>query len=68
MGMDYGESPSYKQWDVLTSTIIGYSTTPFLLLQLPQILLNAQNILSGNRSTLLVVGWLAWNTSYFGGP
>ncbi|KAH9320266.1 hypothetical protein KI387_022035, partial [Taxus chinensis] len=66
LGVDSRENPSYKQWDAVTSTIAGCSTIPFLLLQLPQILLNAQNLLSGNRAALLAVGWLGQLTGVLG--
>lgn len=60
------KSPSYTQWDALTSTIAGSSTLPFLLLQLPQIILNAQNLLAGNRAALFAVGWLGQLTGLLG--
>lgn len=60
------KSPSYTQWDALTSTIAGSSTLPFLLLQSPQIMLNAQNLLAGNRAALFAVGWLGQLTGLLG--
>jgi len=60
------KSPSYTQWDSLTSTIAGSSTLPFLLLQSPQIMLNAQNLLAGNRAALFAVGWLGQLTGLLG--
>lgn len=60
------KSPSYTQWDALTSTIAGSSNLPFLLLQLPQIMLNAQNLLAGNRAALFAVGWLGQLTGLLG--
>lgn len=62
----YVKSPSYTQWDALTSTIAASSNLPFLLLQLPQIMLNAQNLLAGNRAALFAVGWLGQLTGLLG--
>ncbi|KAF5183166.1 F-box/LRR-repeat protein [Thalictrum thalictroides] len=46
------------EWDSLTAKFAASANLPFLLLQLPQILLNAQNLMSGNNSALLAVPWL----------
>lgn len=62
----YVKSPSYTQWDALTSTIAASSNLPFLLLQLPQIMLNAQNLFAGNRAALFAVGWLGQLTGLLG--
>jgi hypothetical protein len=36
----------------------GAANVPFLLLQLSQIVLNAHNLLTGNKITLFAVPWL----------
>lgn len=51
-------TPLFWQWDSLTAKFSASSNIPFLLLQLPQIILNARNLLSGNHSALLAVPWL----------
>lgn len=62
----HAKNPSYTQWDALTSTIAASSNIPFLLLQLPQIMLNAQNLLAGNKTALLALGWLGQLTGLLG--
>lgn len=47
-----------QQWDSLTAKFAGAANVPFLLLQLPQIVLNARNLLAGNNSALFAVPWL----------
>lgn len=47
-----------KQWDGWTAKFAAAANIPFLLLQLPQIWLNAQNLMAGNNSALLAVNWL----------
>lgn len=49
---------SFEQWDSLTAKFAGAANIPFLVLQLPQILLNARNLLAGNKNALLAVPWL----------
>lgn len=56
----------YEQWDSLTSKFSGASSVPFLLLQLPQIILNARNLLAGNKTALLAVPWLGMFTGLLG--
>lgn len=51
-------SSAFEQWDSLTAKFAGVSNIPFLLLQLPQIILNARNLLAGNNSALFAVPWL----------
>ncbi|KAK4390995.1 Maltose excess protein 1-like, chloroplastic [Sesamum angolense] len=52
-----------EQWDSLTAKFAGAANVPFLLLQLPQIVLNTRNLLAGNKSALLAVPWLVmWST------
>ncbi|KAI8540611.1 hypothetical protein RHMOL_Rhmol09G0276600 [Rhododendron molle] len=52
---------SFEQWDSLTAKFAGAANIPFLVLQLPQILLNARNLLAGNKNALLAVPWLERN-------
>ncbi|KAK8969308.1 hypothetical protein KSP40_PGU006678 [Platanthera guangdongensis] len=56
----------FKEWDSLTSKFAGAANVPFLLLQLPQILLNSRNLLSGNKSALFAVPWLGMLTGLLG--
>lgn len=55
-----------QQWDSLTANFSGAANLPFLLLQLPQIILNARNLLAGNKSALLAVPWLGMLTGLLG--
>jgi hypothetical protein len=42
----------------MTAKFTSVANVPFLLLQLPQIILNAHNLLVRNKITLFVVPWL----------
>jgi hypothetical protein len=42
----------------MTAKFTSVANVPFLLLQLSQIVLNAHNLLVGNKITLFVVPWL----------
>ncbi|KAK4490184.1 hypothetical protein RD792_000841 [Penstemon davidsonii] len=57
---------SFEQWDSLTAKFAGAANIPFLLLQLPQIILNTRNLLAGNNSALLAVPWLGMFTGLLG--
>nr|XP_023885040.1 maltose excess protein 1-like, chloroplastic [Quercus suber]POE69987.1 maltose excess protein 1, chloroplastic [Quercus suber] len=59
-------SKSFEQWDSLTAKFAGASNIPFLLMQLPQIILNARNLLAGNKTALLAVPWLGMFTGLLG--
>ena len=59
------KSLAFEQWDRLTAKFAGAANIPFLLLQLPQILLNARNLLAGNKTALLAVPWLVFFFSLF---
>lgn len=59
-------SPSFMQWDSLTGQLAGSATLAFLLLQLPQIILNAQNLMSGNKIALFAVPWMGQLTGLLG--
>ncbi|KAJ4950338.1 hypothetical protein NE237_027170 [Protea cynaroides] len=57
---------SAEEWDLLSAKFSGAANVPFLLLQLPQIVLNARNLLAGNNSALLAVPWLGMFTGLLG--
>ncbi|KAK9271602.1 hypothetical protein L1049_001964 [Liquidambar formosana] len=57
---------SFEQWDSLTAKFAGAANIPFLLLQMPQIILNARNLLAGNKSALFAVPWLGMLTGMLG--
>ncbi|KAJ4800002.1 Maltose excess protein 1-like [Rhynchospora pubera] len=56
----------FKEWDSLTAKLAGAANVPFLLLQLPQIVLNARNLLAGNKAALFAVPWLGMLTGLLG--
>ncbi|MCL7045109.1 hypothetical protein MKW94_020962 [Papaver nudicaule] len=56
----------FEEWDSLTAKFAGASNLPFLLLQLPQIILNSQNLIAGNYSALSAVPWLGMLTGLLG--
>eukprot|EP01018_Ginkgo_biloba_P000484 Gb_19774 [translate_table: standard] len=51
-------SQSYLRWDFMTSRLAEFATIPFLLMQIPQVILNTQNLLDGNASALFAVQWM----------
>ncbi|KVI07560.1 hypothetical protein Ccrd_014093 [Cynara cardunculus var. scolymus] len=55
-----------QQWDSLTAKFAGAANVPFLLLQLPQIVLNARNLIAGNNAALFAVPWLGMFTGLLG--
>ncbi|KAL8481828.1 hypothetical protein ACS0TY_028106 [Phlomoides rotata] len=57
---------NFKEWDSLTTKFAGTANVPFLLLQLPQIILNTQNLLAGSKSALLAIPWLGMFTGLLG--
>ncbi|KAK6115007.1 hypothetical protein DH2020_007276 [Rehmannia glutinosa] len=57
---------NFEQWDSLTAKFAGAANLPFLLLQLPQIVLNSRNLMAGNKSALLAVPWLGMLTGLLG--
>jgi hypothetical protein len=62
----FKESREFEQWDSLTAKFSGAANIPFLLLQLPQIILNARNLMAGNNTALLAVPWLGMLTGLLG--
>ncbi|CAN6848216.1 unnamed protein product [Brassica oleracea] len=56
----------YEEWDSWTAKFSGGANVPFLMLQLPQIILNAQNLLAGNNTALSAVPWLGMLTGLLG--
>lgn len=59
-------SESLEEWDSLTAKFAASANLPFLVIQLPQIILNAKNLLAGNKSALLAVPWLGMLTGLLG--
>ncbi|CAN1246446.1 Maltose excess protein 1, chloroplastic [Linum grandiflorum] len=57
---------SFQQWDSWTAKFAAAANLPFLLLQMPQITLNAQNLAAGNNAALLAVPWLGMLTGLLG--
>ena len=51
-------SPFFIEWDSGMAKFSGASNIPLLLLQLPQIILNTRNLITGDKVALLVVPWL----------
>ncbi|XP_024518452.1 maltose excess protein 1-like, chloroplastic [Selaginella moellendorffii] len=60
------ENETYKYWNATTEQLAGSATLAFLLLQLPQTILNAQNLMAGNNSALFAVSWMSLLTSLMG--
>ncbi|KAJ4720971.1 maltose excess protein 1, chloroplastic-like [Melia azedarach] len=56
----------FEEWNSLTAKFSGAANIPFMLLQLPQIVLNARNLLAGNKTALLAVPWLGMLTGLLG--
>ncbi|VAH36111.1 unnamed protein product [Triticum turgidum subsp. durum] len=56
----------YQDWDSLTGKFAGSANVPFLLLQLPQIILNYRNLVDGNKTALYAVPWLGMLTGLLG--
>ncbi|KAG8066124.1 hypothetical protein GUJ93_ZPchr0004g38820 [Zizania palustris] len=56
----------YQEWDSMTAKFAGAANVPFLLLQLPQIILNSRNLLAGNKTALFAVPWLGMLTGLLG--
>ncbi|XP_010549749.1 PREDICTED: maltose excess protein 1, chloroplastic-like isoform X1 [Tarenaya hassleriana] len=63
---DFGKSKAYEEWDSWTAKFSGAANLPFLMLQLPQIILNAQNLMAGNKAALFAVPWLGMLTGLLG--
>ncbi|EOY10264.1 hypothetical protein QUC31_010100 [Theobroma cacao] len=64
--VNFKSAKIYEQWDSLTAKFSGAANIPFLLLQLPQIILNARNLLAGNKTALFAVPWLGMFTGLLG--
>ncbi|XP_057969962.1 maltose excess protein 1-like, chloroplastic [Malania oleifera] len=56
----------FEEWDFLTAKFSAAANVPFLLLQLPQIVLNARNLMAGSKTALLAVPWLGMLTGLLG--
>nr|BAJ34305.1 unnamed protein product [Eutrema halophilum] len=61
-----GKIKEYEEWDSWTAKFSGAANVPFLMLQLPQIILNAQNLLAGNNTALSAVPWMGMLTGLLG--
>ncbi|CAK7333763.1 unnamed protein product [Dovyalis caffra] len=59
-------SKRFEEWDFWTAKFSGGANFPFLLLQMPQIILNANNLMSGNKTALWAVPWLGMLTGLLG--
>lgn len=55
---NFRSNKAFEEWNSLTAKFSGAANIPFMLLQLPQIILNARNLLAGNKAALLAVPWL----------
>ncbi|XP_031502242.1 maltose excess protein 1-like, chloroplastic [Nymphaea colorata] len=64
-GRSYEESESVR-WDALTAKFAGAANVPFLLLQLPQIVLNCRNLMAGNARALFALPWIGMLTGLLG--
>ncbi|KAA3473420.1 maltose excess protein 1, chloroplastic-like [Gossypium australe] len=64
--VNFKKRKSYVEWDSLTAKFTGAANLPFLLLQLPQIILNTRNLMAGNKTALLAVPWLGMFTALLG--
>ena len=52
------QTVTLKNWDNITARLADSATLAFLLLQLPQIILNTQNLMAGNQSALFAIPWM----------
>ncbi|KAF9670382.1 hypothetical protein SADUNF_Sadunf13G0062500 [Salix dunnii] len=57
---------SKEEWDFWTAKFSAGANVPFLVLQMPQIILNAKNLIAGNKTALLAVPWLGMLTGLLG--
>lgn len=48
----------FNRWDSTTSRLAESATLAFVLLQLPQIILNTQNLIAGDFKALSAVPWM----------
>lgn len=55
---NFRSNKAFEEWNSLTAKFAGAANIPFMILQLPQIILNARNLLAGNKTALLAVPWL----------
>ncbi|XP_008808799.2 maltose excess protein 1-like, chloroplastic isoform X1 [Phoenix dactylifera] len=60
------QASRFQQWDSMTAKFAGASNVPFLLIQLPQILLNSRNLVAGNKAALFALPWLGMLTGLLG--
>ncbi|RZR71632.1 hypothetical protein BHM03_00006199 [Ensete ventricosum] len=60
------QGSKFHEWDSISAKFAGAANVPFLLLQLPQIVLNARNLISGNNAALFAVPWAGMLTGLLG--
>eukprot|EP00899_Mesostigma_viride_P000021 jgi/Mesvir1/10019/Mv03642-RA.1 len=60
------ESNRAESWDKITSNMAQMATLPFLLLLMPQILKNAQNLIAGKLEAVSILPWMAYFTGLLG--
>lgn len=63
---NFRSNKAFEEWNSLTAKFAGAANIPFMILQLPQIILNARNLLAGNKTALLAVPWLGMLTGLLG--
>ncbi|XP_044483403.1 maltose excess protein 1, chloroplastic-like [Mangifera indica] len=63
---NFRSNKSFELWNSWTAKFSGAANIPFTVLQMPQIILNAQNLLAGNKTALLAVPWLGMLTGLLG--
>lgn len=63
---NFRSNKAFEEWNSLTAKFSGAANIPFMFLQLPQIILNARNLLAGNKAALLAVPWLGMLTGLLG--
>jgi len=56
----------FNRWDSTTSRLAESATLAFVLLQLPQIILNTQNLIAGDFKALSAVPWMGQLTGLLG--
>ncbi|KAL2612141.1 hypothetical protein R1flu_023833 [Riccia fluitans] len=59
-------SSAHMKWDLTTARLADSATAAFLLLQLPQIILNTQNLIAGNYAALFAIPWMGQLTGLLG--
>jgi len=50
--------PLSREWDAWTAKLVSGATAVFLVLLVPQILMNAENMMHGNYAALTAIAWV----------